>query len=428
MTEEFIIWLWQHRCLDPVLFLDSGEELTVLSTGTRNTDGGPDFFNARIRWGNTIWAGNIEIHVRASDWFRHGHQNDPAYNNTILHVVLEPDASVTTSAGNLIPVLVIKDRYPSDIYERFRTIINSTQWVPCARQLQEGNTTVFPLWAPVLAVEKLIQNSDTINHLWEQALFNWDESFYRRMAWCFGFRVNNTAFEMLARSLPLKIIQKNATELPQVEALLFGQAGMLEENFSEEYPLFLQSEYKHLRSKYNLQPFTGLHWQYLRMRPSNFPTIRISQWANLLHQTGGKFFTIMEHGDIPSVFREANVTTSEYWYNHYLFEKSSVFTRKALGRESTNLLMINGIVPFLFFYGLEKDDTASREKALGLLEQIDEENNAVIREWKSLGLTCKNALHSQALLFLKKHYCDRKRCLECRIGLEHLSIKQNPPK
>lgn len=425
MTEEFVIWLWQHSNLEPTLFLDNGEEVTIVSPGTRNTDGGPDFFNARIRWGNTTWAGNVEIHLRASDWYRHGHQNDPAYNNTILHVVLENDVPVTTTTGNNIPALVIRDRFPAGMSERYKTIAESAQWIPCARQISAESIITFKRWAPALAVQKLVENSESIHQQWESAQYNWDEAFYRRMAWCFGFRVNNTPFEMLAKSIPLKIIQKNSSDPLLLEALLFGQAGMLEEDFSDEYPQLLKKEYRYLRSKYNLASFQGIPWQYLRMRPSNFPSIRISQWANLLHQTCGDFFTIMEHGDIPSVFRNAGIVSSEYWFNHYLFDKSSVFSRKVLGHESINLLMINGIAPFLFFYGLEKDDPSFREKALGLLERIESENNVVIRNWKSHGMTGDHALHSQALLYLKKYYCDRKRCLDCRIGYAILSDKKD---
>jgi hypothetical protein len=421
MTEYFLAWLWKFRHLDSGLILESGEQLLILSPGTQNTDGGPDFFNARIRIDDTTWAGNVELHVKSSDWYRHDHHKDDAYRNAILHVVYENDTPVTYPDGHEIPTLVVKHHFPPRLFDRFIQLGTSNQWIPCYNQLKDQKISGFSLWSPALATEKFINKSQTIRLLWESALFNWDEAFYRQIAWCFGFRVNNIAFELLAKSISLKIIQQNASSLPLLEALLFGQAGMLEDEFEEDYPQSLKRDYNFLRAKYRLAPCPVIPWKFLRMRPSNFPTIRISQWANLLHITGGKFFQLLEHGDVPDIFRESKIVTSEYWFTHYLFDKPSVFSRKTLGRESADLIMINGIAPFLFFYGFEKAQPAFREKALELLERLGPENNAVITRWKSTGLTCENALHSQALLYLKKDYCDQKRCLECRIGHELLA-------
>lgn len=421
MTEYFLAWLWKFRHLDTELLLESGESLLILSPGTQNTDGGPDFFNARIRIDNTTWAGNVELHIKSSDWYRHDHHKDDAYRNAILHVVYENDIQVTYPDGQGIPTLVVKNRFSPRLYEKFMMLGSGTQWIPCYNQLPEQKISGFSLWSPALVTEKFITRTHSIRLLWDSAQYNWDEAFYRQIAWCFGFRVNNLAFELLAKSLSLKIIQQNSSNLQLTEALLFGQAGMLDGEFEEEYPQALKRDYTFLKAKYRLSPCPALPWKYLRMRPSNFPTIRISQLANLLHVTGGKFFQLLEHGDVPDIFRDSKIVASEYWFTHYLFDKPSVFSRKTLGRESADLLMINGVAPFLFFYGYEKDLPGAREKALALLERLGPENNAVISRWKSAGIICENALESQALLFLKKSYCDQKRCLDCRIGHELLT-------
>lgn len=421
MNEDFLSYIWKNRLLYPLLTIETGESVEILSPGLQNDDGGPDFLNARIRIGDTTWAGNVEIHVKSSDWYRHGHEHDPAYRNAILHVVLENDIPVLYPDGSLVPTLVLNDKIPEVARKRFIQQGPQEFCLPCRGQLGEIPTDIFRMWAPALAIERLILKSDSIRHLWEGCLCNWDEAFYRQLSWCFGFRVNNTPFEMLAKSLPLKIIRQNCRNIQLLEALLFGQAGMLNDEFSDDYPRALQRDFLFLRMKYQLDPAVSVDWKFLRMRPSNFPTIRISQWACLLRQTGGRFFQLLEHGNIPDIFSAGNIITSEYWFTHYMFGRSSVFSRKIMGTDSINLLLINGIVPFLFFYGYEKDDAVSREKALGLLEKIPAERNAIIRQWRVEGISVANALESQALIHLRKHYCDRLRCLECRIGLSALS-------
>jgi hypothetical protein len=294
-------------------------------------------------------------------------------------------------------------------------VINE-QWIPCYNQIKDHPDTGLGMWAPALVVERLIDKSAYIRKLWESCLYSWDEAFYNHLAWCFGFRVNNVAFELLAKSIPLKIVRQYLANPLQTEALLFGLAGMLEDDFLDDYPKNLQREFHFLKSKHHLEPVASASWKYLRMRPFNFPTIRISQWASFLNITGGRFFHLLDHGNISEFFQHSDIQASEYWNTHYMFDKPSVYSRKILGKTSINLLIINGIAPFLFFYGLEKDMQPLREKALGFLEQSASEANAITSRWRNAGLICENALHSQALLQLKRQYCDRKRCLDCRIG------------
>ncbi|MEI6435094.1 MAG: DUF2851 family protein, partial [Bacteroidota bacterium] len=355
MNETFLSYLWKYRRLNTDLVTASGEPLVVLHPGEQNSDGGPDFFNARLKIGNTTWAGNVEIHLRSSDWYKHGHQDDLAYRNAILHVVFEDDYPVRFPDGVFLQTLAVKDRFPLYIFDRYLMLLKNEQWIPCYNQLKTITVNGFSLWAPGLAIERLVNKSDYIRQLWESCLYNWDEAFYRHLAWCFGFRVNNVPFELLARSLPLKVGRQHFGSIFQTEALLFGLAGMLTGGFTDEYPNSLLKEYEFLKSKYKLEPVASPSWKYLRMRPSNFPTIRISQWAKFLNLTGGRFFHLLEHGDVHEIVEQSEIFTSEYWDTHYMFDKPSVFSRKVLGRDSVKLLIINGIAPFLFFYGYEKD-------------------------------------------------------------------------
>jgi len=416
MNEEFLSYLWKFRLFDPDLQTESGDMLVILHPGDQNVDGGPDFFNARLRIGGTTWAGNVEIHVLASSWFKHGHQFDHAYDNAILHVVYEADLPVYHPNGTPIQTLVVKNRFPLSIFDRYQQMMANQQWIPCYNQLLAPVEHGFNLWAPALAVERLVHKSLNVRQLLEGCRSNWEEAFYQHLASAFGFKINSLPFELLAKSLPLKMVSKHAGNLFQLEALFFGQAGMLGNNFSDEYPVALSHEYSFLQRKYNLESIAGSSWKFLRLRPVNFPTIRISQWAGFIAATRARFFEILETGSFDEITGTLDISASSYWDTHYIFDKPSAPRKKNLGNDSINLLVINGIVPFLFLYGLEKDRPDLREKALSFLEHVAAESNSVIERWAEVGLPLSNALHSQALLHLKRFYCDKKRCLDCRIG------------
>ena len=416
MNEEFLSYLWQSRHLSPDLKTESGDPLTILHPGDRNGDGGPDFFNARLRIGNTIWAGNVEIHVRASHWFKHGHQLDHAYDNAILHVVYEADIPVHHPGGTPLQTLVLKNQFPGWIFDRYQQMMINHQWIPCFNQLVRITDHGFNLWAPSLSVERLVYKALNIKQLLENCRNDWEEAFYQHLAYTFGLKINSLPFELLAKSLPLKIVRKHCDHLFQLEALFFGQSGMLEKPFSDTYPKELSHEYLFLKKKYNLKPMPESAWKFLRLRPVNFPTLRISQWANFIASTRTRFFNILESGSFNEVIESLNICASTYWDTHYVFEKSSSSRKKSIGKYFDNLLIINGIVPFMFFYGLEKDQPFLREKALNFLEQVGGEHNAEIFHWAEAGLPAYNALQTQALLHLKRFYCEKKRCLDCRIG------------
>jgi hypothetical protein len=416
MNEEFLHYLWKYRLLDPELHTVSGEPLVVLHPGEHNKDGGPDFFNARLKINGTTWAGNVEIHEKASGWYKHRHQHDPYYDNVILHAVYESDVEVTRRSNEKIPTLVMKGHFPDYIYERYRDFQENRNWIPCQAVISSMDPFIFEQWIPALAVEKLEKKILMMKRNLEASKFDWQETFYRYLAGSFGFRINAQPFELLARSLPWKLLQKHRTNLFQLEALLFGQAGMLGRDFNEEYPRLLQQEYRFLKEKYGLREISCSLWKFLRLRPSNFPAIRIAQFACLVNNAKDLFFLVLESNNIPEIADLFTVHASLYWDTHFLFGKLSIPKPKLLGIDSIHLLIINLVVPFLFFYGETKSLPSYKEKGLAFLEKLPPENNDVIRNWIEIGIISPNALSTQALLHLKSHYCDKKRCLECRIG------------
>ncbi|MCX6245370.1 MAG: DUF2851 family protein [Bacteroidetes bacterium] len=421
MNEEFLHYLWKFRLLDPDLMTESGEVLVVLHPGEHNSDGGPDFFNSRVRIDGTTWAGNVEIHVNASDWYRHRHEKDPAYDNVILHAVYEKDAVVTRHAGDEVPTLVIRGHFPEYIYDRYRDFTENMRWIPCQGVIDGADPFIFEQWIPALAVERLEEKLASIKRSLEACSYDWDETFYRNLARAFGFRINAQPFELLAGSLPWKILQKHRDNQFQMEALLFGQAGMLGTEFSEEYPRLLQQEYRFLAGKYDLKCIPVSVWKFLRLRPSNFPTVRIAQFASLVHSSADLFSAVLECKDPVSITRLFAVNASEYWDSHFLFGRISASRKKLMGASSIGLLIINLVAPFLFLYGEVKALPHYKEKGLNFQELLPAEMNAGIERWKEMGIPAPDALHTQALLHLKSHYCDKKRCLECRVGNQLLS-------
>jgi hypothetical protein len=416
MTEEFLHYLWQYRLFDPDLVTDNGEPLTILHPGTHNPDGGPDFFNSRIRIGATLWAGNVEIHVKASDWFSHRHQDDPAYDNVILHVVYENDVPVTDRSNGVIPALTLRGMFPGGIYERYQSFRQNQSRIPCSQLIGGVPVIHFNQWAPALVTERLEGKTSHIRRSLETCSWNWNEVFYQSLFRAFGFKINALPFELLAKSVPFRILQKHRNSQFQLEALLFGQAGMLTGEFTEEYPQRLLKEYEFLKGKYNLAPIGPGLWKYLRLRPSNFPTIRIAQVCALL-QRAEDLLSAMLDLNRPEEFRDLFlVAASGYWDSHFTFGRISGSRPRHLGAESAMLIVLNLAVPFLFLYGKEKGIPRVTDTCFSLLENIPGEINSITATWKELGMPVASALETQALLQLKLNYCDRRRCLECRIG------------
>ncbi len=417
MRESFLHFLWRWRRFDHQnLCTAQGQTLEILYPGEWNTDAGPDFFNARIRLGDTTWAGNVEIHLRSSEWLIHGHHNDRAYDNVVLHVVLEDDQPVAHASGERIPCLELKGRIPARILETYQRLEHERAWIPCERFFTQTPEIVRLNWLDRLLVERLEQKTAAIADMLEATGNHWEEAFYRLLARNFGLKVNAEPFEALARSLPLSILAKHKNNPGQLEALLFGQAGLLEQPLLEEYPLALAREYRFLRHKYQLTPLAAEQWKFLRLRPANFPSVRLAQFAALVHQSVHLFSSILEAGTLREMEHLFAVEPGDYWLTHFQLDKPSSKRSKMPGRDFIHLLIINTIVPFQFYYGKLKNADRYQKRALQLLEELPAESNALLDAWMELGVPVRHAYQSQALIHLKTRYCDAKRCLECAVG------------
>ena len=422
IPEAFLIYLWEQRLTSNKLTTSAGIPLSVIHPGWRNRDSGPDFFNGRIKIGKTIWAGNIEVHVLASDWFRHGHDKDPAYENVILHVVYENDRPVYRNNGEEIPVLELKGRFDEKILNNYHKFLELHKWIPCEEMIGSVNRFELLSWLDNLMARRLENKAGEIENDLHNTKQDFQEVFYRKLAGNFGFKTNSTAFGLLAGSLPLNILAKHKNNILQLEALLFGQAGMLKADFKEDYPVALKNEYEFLQAKYNLTTLDRKLWKFMRLRPANFPTIRISQFAQLICRSSALLNKILEMPRLNDVLDLFKVDASEYWDTHFVFGKKTAKKKKRLGTSSVHLILINTVIPFLFVYGKHKNDRGLQDKALAWLEQLPPESNAIIGRFSALNIKPKNAMESQALIELKQHYCSEKRCLECRIG--HVLLKR----
>lgn len=421
MTEELLAFLWKHKLYTPdSLRLSDGSSIEVIHPGEHNRDAGPDFFNTRIKIGDTIWAGNAEIHVKASDWIKHNHNSNVAFQNVILHIVADNDTEVKNSRGEALPVITLKCNEP--ILAQYRYLLENRQWVPCARQMKDIDPFLISLWIEKLGISRLEEKTNDISVHLDQTQNSWEEVLYRMMLRSFGFHLNSQPFEQLAKSLPFKVLEKHADSLLLTEALLFGQAGFLYELLPYDgHFLKLQKEYRYLARKFGLKPIQRHLWKFMRMRPGNFPTIRIAQIAAVIHHRS-KIFAYIREANSVSQFRELfDVQPSEYWNNHYIFGKVSKPREKTIGEESVEIILINSVIPVLFSYGKKTGSENFQNKALEFLSELRPEKNSVIENWQKTGIDVKSAFHSQALLFLKNHYCDKHLCLECGIGSQILA-------
>lgn len=417
MRESFLHFLWRWRRFDAQhLATTGGQPLEILHPGEWNNHAGPDFFNARLRIGDTLWAGNVEIHLHASEWLAHRHHEDPAYDNVVLHVVLEEDQPVLRASGERIPCLELKGRIPQAISAIWERLEHERAWIPCQSFFKTVPDIVRLNWLDRLLVERLEQKTAAVAEVLAATENHWEEAFYRLLARNFGLKVNAEPFEALARSLPLLILAKHKNDPKQVEALLFGQAGLLEGPFRDEWPAALAQEYRFLSHKYQLVPLAAAQWKFLRLRPANFPTVRLAQFAALVHQSAHLFSKILEAPNLRALENLFDVQTGTYWHTHFQFDIPSVKRPKHPGRDFVHLLIINTIAPFLFHYGKTRDQDTFQQRALALLESLPPESNAIIDAWAELGVPARHAYQTQALIHLKTRYCDEKRCLECAVG------------
>lgn len=426
MKEEFLHYLWKYSLYDPSSLLDyENNRIRVIHPGEYNHDSGPDFFNARLCIGGTEWAGNIEIHTCASHFDNHGHNLDPAFDNVILHVVARNDKKVYNSKGE--EVLTTTLSFDPNLYDKYLNLVNNPCIIACQDEIKQVDPLFIRHWLGSLAIERLQEKSEQILKIYAETGNDWEETFYRLLSRYFGFRVNTEPFEMLASALPFRIIRKHSDNRFQIEALLFGTAGLLDEGIfkeaiNDDYYISLIREYKILSSKYSLQPLHGWIWKFARLRPANFPTVRLSQLAAMLSETGGLFSRALECNDIGKLKDVFEVRASDYWDNHFIFGKKSRNYPKYTGSQASDILLINAVIPVIFAYGRTRNMDDICEKALSFLEDIAAENNSVTDEWKVIGVVAESAFYTQSLIQLRNSYCKKRRCLDCRIGARLVSL------
>lgn len=425
-SEEVFHYIWKYRLFtDFNLVTKSGKRLIVLSPGLKNKHAGPDFEHSRLMIDQTEWAGTVEIHVKSSDWYMHRHQHDPAYNSVILHVVYKYDKEIRLQDGTVPETLELRQFVDTALLDRYGELMRSRTWIPCQQQLAAIDTFHVKQWLARVLTERLQEKSALLTKLLSEKKGNWEEVTYILLARNFGFKVNAAPFEWLAKHTPHRLLAKHRFSPTSIEALVFGQAGMLErERFSDDYPICLQKEYTHLRRQYNLTPLPTSIWKFLRMRPANFPTMRLAQFAGWCVNEDHLFsniLTLKRVEQLRQLFRELPVNA--YWRQHYVFDKVTKPHSAALGGRSIDNVIINTVVTILVAYGKYVGKEMYLYRAIDLLDELTNEKNSTINRFSELGLDVKTAADSQALLQLKQHYCDRYKCLDCGIGLQ--VFKQN---
>ena len=428
--ENLVRYVWKHRLfpLTPLQTTD-GLPIEVIHPGMENRNDGPDFFNAKVKIDGTLWVGNVEIHGKASDWMLHGHDANKRYDSVVLHVAGIVDRDIKRTDGTPIPQLELP--VPAHIQSNYDELRKTEHYPPCYRVIPELSTLTIHSFLSSLLYERLDQRTTQIAERYEAHDKNWDDALFATIARNFGFGSNGDAFEEWARHMPFRAVDKHADNLLQVEALFFGQAGLLEEESipayyrealaDDTYFQALRREYTFLSHKFSLHPMSHTAWRLLGMRPANFPHVRIAQLAKLYHERRISVSHLMNATNRVALSELLRVEATEYWDTHYVFASTpSTPIKKRITDNAITLLLINSVAPFYYSYGRRKDSEQHCEQAIALLEQLKAENNYIMRNWSDCGILVKNAADSQALIQLKKQYCDRKDCLRCRIGYEFL--------
>ena len=427
--EQLLHYVWKHKML-PLheMKTTKGLHVEVIDSGLHNMNSGPDFFNAKIKIDDTLWVGNVEIHDKASDWYLHKHDKDERYNNVILHVCGDIDMEVENQNGDCIPQMQLD--VPEHVTRHYAELLSTDKYPPCYKIIPELSNLMVHSWMSALQTERLEQKTDAIISRVEQCNGSWEAGFFVTLARNFGFGINGDAFEQWALSIPLNDIAHHRDNLFQIEAIFMGQAGLLDldtipekyhhDAIADGYFDKLKNEYLYLKHKFGLQQIDSKMWRFLRLRPQNFPHIRISQLANLYYAAKCSISQIVECDTVKEAMNTMHTGVTPYWKTHYTFGSESEKNEKHISPFSLNLLMINTVIPVLFAYGRHQSKEKYCDRAFDFLEQLKAENNHIVRMWKECGLKVENAGDSQALIQLKNEYCDKKNCLRCRIGYEYL--------
>ncbi len=424
MREDFIHYLWKYKKFDASnLKTTLGEDLSIVSVGQHNVNSGPDFFNAQVKIGEQLWAGNLEIHIKSSDWFLHNHEQDKAYDNVILHVVWEHDTDVFRKDNTTIATLVLKNVVHEEVLNNYEKLFltpiatRTNKWINCEYDFKAVSSFVLSNWLERLYFERLERKAKTIETLLKASKNNWEAVLFKMLAKNFGLKVNGESFFSLAQSIDFSVVRKVQSKQQILEALLFGQAGLLDSGLEIEngYHLNLANDYKFLTQKFSLKNTQVLPLQFFRLRPPNFPTIRLSQLASLYNEQQNLFSKIIKTENLNEFYTLFKVSASPFWNTHYTFQKESKSSKKSISKAFIDLLLINTILPIKFCYakhqGAEVDTTI-----LKIANTIASEKNSIIQAFNTLKKVSKSSLQSQALLQLKTEYCDKNKCLQCAIG------------
>jgi hypothetical protein len=416
ISEKLLHFIWRFQYFNrSQLYTTDGEKVEVVFPGILNDHQGPDFKDAKIRVGKTLLAGSIEIHVNTSDWIKHGHEHDRNYNTVILHVVFRNDIP-----ANDIPILELEPYISKIMFAKYQEMMNANTFIPCSTFIAEVRELSWVSWKERLLAERLTRKSELILSYLKENNAHWEESFWWLLARNFGMKVNAEVFEAIGKSIPLTVLAKQKAQIHQLEGLLLGQANLLQKEFKEDYPKLLRREYEFLKKKYQLKP-VSYQVHFLRMRPVNFPTIRLAQLAMLVHRSNHLFSRVLESDNIGTIKNWLSITASDYWHYHYLPDEPSSYKQKTIGSNMIDNIIINTLAPALFAYGLYHQEERYKSKAIQWLEQLPAEKNSIINGFVSLKVCCKTASDSQSLIELKNEYCNKKRCLECSVGNNYLS-------
>ncbi len=431
IMEKLFHYVWKHRLFPLTEFTTTdGRSVEVVDVGLQNFDAGPDFFNAKVRLDGQMWAGNVELHTKSSQWHQHGHHKDKAYNGVVLHVVEVADCEIENEKGECVPQIVLP--IPEKIKTNYEHLLQEDRYPRCHKLIPHIPITTIHTWLSHLYIERLERKEKDILSRLETCGGSWEDAFFQTLARNFGFSLNADAFEQWAKSFSLSQVNHHRDDLFQIESFFFGQAGLLDPTLArpkqrekmekDEYFSRLKKEYDFLRRKFSLTHINPQLWRFLRLRPQSFPSIRISQLAQLHYNHTAGMSQLLSCQNMKEVEKALSTAATDYWQTHYFFGEESPRQEKRLTRASIDIIVINTIVPFLFAYGHYRKDKALKERAFSLMENVVAEKNNIIRLWRECGLMVENACDSQALIQLKREYCDRKDCLRCRIGHKYLQV------
>ena len=416
-------YVWQHRLWKMgAMTTNDGRHVRVIDPGLLNSDAGPDFFNAKVEIDGQMWVGNVEMHLRASDWHRHGHDNDRAYDSVVLHVVQKDDAPVYRSNGERIPQMELQ--VSPQFTSSYDALVFSREQLPCASMIPQVPSLTITEWMQRLAFERLHGKVQRLKDLLELYNGSWEDVCYVTLSRNLGFGVNSDAFERLARRTPLRLLHKHSDSLLQLEAMLLGQAGLLggQPHAGDDYYARLCSEYDFLRNKFSLTPMEPESWKLFRLRPQNFPFRRIAMLAQLVHRGFNLMHSILDAPDVKELRALFAVQLTGYWTQHFTFDRPSPGAARALGDHSIDIILINTVAPLFYACGELTGDDALVDRAIGLLEDVRPEKNAIVDQFRFAGIPCDDALTSQALIELRREYCERRKCIYCKIGHHLLSV------